>query len=324
MKKMLLQILLGIAAIAAMAVLITKTVSLDDATSALKALSWGSLALIAIGVLLISATKALRFYFILQYARLQAPLVRTLRTFLATQAFTPLPGGEVMRAMTFRRVLPAHLSEVAGPVLLQATLEMWSAMCWVIVSALIVTGEWSWWLTVLLAVQMVTTAPLFFTPQIMHGLKRLAERGYFTQWIGKISKTLENFHKLVTGHDQTGGVRFWFKAIGAGLVSHALAGALMWYIAGIEGVHLTFFQGVFAATLGTLIQGIASIIPGGLGVTEGGIAGILSSFGIPWGKAVIITLVYRVATLPFLVILSLLFFLPTYFSARRHASASTV
>jgi hypothetical protein len=91
-----------------------------------------------------------------------------------------------------------------------------------------------------------------------------------------------------------------------------MAGGLIWYIASLQGVHLSVFQSLFAAVVAVLIQSILAIIPGGLGVTEGGLIGVLTAFGIGWNKSVVITLLYRVLTLPLLIIIALFFLLIIY------------
>jgi hypothetical protein len=126
-------------------------------------------------------------------------------------------------------------------------------------------------------------------------------------WIDKTELTLQHFARLISSEGKTHVRQFWMRIVGLGLLAHALCGGLMWYITRVEGTHLTFFQGIFAATMAALIQGIFTIIPGGLGVTEGGLVGILSKFAIPWQKTISITLLYRLATLPLSILIAAFF-----------------
>lgn len=310
--KNLFRVLLGIVLAAAMVFLLSRTISWQDAKNSVQALSWGNIGLIVGAVMVISLVKATRFFFILRFGNVPASYLRTLRIFFASQAFTPMPGGEVGRAMLFKNGLDVHLKEVAGPVFLQALMELWTATLWVALTAFFVGYVLGWWLIGLLSLLAILTAPLIFSKHFPRFFEMLKSRGMKYAWIDKSQSTFQHFASLISSQGKTRVRLFWVLIVGLGLLAHALGGGLMWYIARTVGVHISLLQGIFAATVAILIQGILTVIPGGLGVTEGGLVGILSGFAIPWQKTIVITLLYRIATLPLIIAIAAIFLIFMY------------
>ncbi len=212
-----------------------------------------------------------------------------------------------------------HTFEIAGPVFLQALVELWTAALWVVFAVFFV-GSIGGWLGLVgfLSLLAILTTPLLFSQQLPHIFDILKKHGMTHEWIDKTRITFQLFGKLVSSKGKKNVWRFWMLVIGLGLSAHALSGGLIWYIARIEGAHVTLLQGIFAATMAALIEGILTVIPGGLGVTEGGLVGVLSSFAVSWHKTIVITLLYRLATLPLSIIIALLFLVSTYRTKTSH------
>jgi uncharacterized protein (TIRG00374 family) len=311
--KYFLRVVLGVMLLAVGGFVISRIISWDDVKTAVHALSWWNIVLIGGAILTIGIVKAVRFFCILRFGGIVVSLRNTIRIFIASQTFTPLPAGEVGRAMLFKKELGIHLDEVAGPVFLQALLELWTAALWVVLAVSFVGSIGGWMgLVGFLGLLAILSAPLLFSKQLPHVFERLKNHGVTYKWVEKMQGVFEHFEALVTSKGKTNVWGFWVLVVGLGLSSHALSGGLMWYIAQVQGAHITWLQGVFAVTMASLIEGILTIIPGGLGVTEGGLVGILSGFAVPWRKTIIITLIYRLATLPVSMAIALLFLLSTY------------
>lgn len=310
--KYLFRVLLGLACTAAILFVMLHAISWQDVKNSVLVLKWWSIVLIISTILVISLVKALRFFFILRFGNVSASLPNTIRIFIASQAFTPLPAGEVGRAMLFKNELGVHLNEVAGPVFLQALLELWTATLSVVVAAFFAGGMMGLWIIGLVGLLAILTVPLLCSKYFPRFFAMLKARGMTYAWIDKMRLTLHHFEQLVSLQGKKKAWRFWIVVTALGLLAHMIGGGLLWYIAQIEGVHITIAQCIFAAGMAVLISGILGIIPGGLGVTEGGLVGILSRFAIPWQKTIIITLLYRVATLPLLIVIALVFLIFMY------------
>lgn len=310
--KRLFPVLFGLVFFAAIVFVMVRTISWYEAEQALHALSWGSITIIIGMVLAISLIKATRFFFILRFGNISVSWRNTMRIFIASQAFTPMPAGEVGRAMLFKKELNVHFKDVVGPVFLQALMELWTATLWVVFASFFVGNVWGWWRVGFLGLFVILSAPLFFSKRFPPLFDLLKDRGLTFGWIDKTRSAFQHFESLVSSQGKTKAWRFWVLVVGLGLLGHGLGGGLLWFIARTEGAHISALQGVFAAAMAALIQGILTVIPGGLGVTEGGLVGILSSFAVPWRKTIVITLLYRLATLPFIIIVAVIFLISMY------------
>lgn len=81
-----------------------------------------------------------------------------------------------------------------------------------------------------------------------------------------------------------------------GLASWALEAGAMWILARGFGLDLTWAACAFVFAL-TLLAGVASLLPGGLGVTEGGMVVMLGLYGVAAGPATALTLATRLCSL---------------------------
>lgn len=288
--------------------LMLRSFSWQEIYALIKVLKWTTIAIFITAVLVISFIKATRFFIILKSGGIQLPFFKIVITFLASQALTPLPGGEIGRAILFKNKLHLQMKQVAAPVFLQAVTELWTAAFLTMVSSFFIKTSFGIWFALgLLVLLIVLSVAILIPKKLKDGLSFLKNKGLKYKWIDELEQTLDATRQLIV--KENGGLhwRLWISIIMLGIGSHSVAAGLMWYIAGLQGVNLSIFQSVFAAGIAVLIQSILFIIPGGLGVTEGGVIGVLASYGIPWKKAVIITLLYRTVMLPLLIIIALIF-----------------
>ncbi len=222
--------------------------------------------------------------------------------------------------MLLKHELGSHFHDLIGPVFLQALTELWTATLMTVLVVVFVGSVWGgWWLVGFLGLLIVLTIPLLFSKQLPRFVVWLKTRGWTYAWIDKLQMTLEQFAQLISAQATTKAWRFWGLLVGLGLAAQVLNGGLLWYVVSVTGVHIGFVQALFAAAMTVLIQGIFTIIPGGLGVTEGGLVGILLGFGMVWQKTVVVTLLYRLATLPLGIVIALIFLAFMYAKELMHA-----
>lgn len=282
--------------------------SWQEIYDSIKVLKWSTIAIFITCILSISFIKATRFFILLKSGDIKVSFIKTLMVFVSSQVFTPLPGGEIGRAILFKNKLHLEMKQVATPVYLQAVIELWTATSLAIVSILFIKLSFGIWLVIgLLTMLVILTMAILIPKKLQNVLNFLKSKGLKYKWIDKINKILDTSEEFIIR--KKGGLRrrLWVSLIALGLAGYGVAGFLLWYIAKLQGVDMSFFQSIFAASIAVLIQSMLFIIPGGLGVTEGGLIGVLASFGILWKKAVIITLLYRALMLPLLIIIALLF-----------------
>lgn len=92
--------------------------------------------------------------------------------------------------------------------------------------------------------------------------------------------------------------RLLLQATLLGLAGWALEACAMWLLAHGFGIPLGWGACAFVFAAGS-IAGVLSLLPGGLGVTEGGMVFLLGLMGIAYGPATALTLAIRLCTLWF-------------------------
>lgn len=290
-----------------------RSFSWPEAYASIKILKWTTLIIFIFCILAISFIKATRFFIILRSGDVQASFVKTVAVFISSQAFTPLPGGEIVRALIFKNRLHLEAEQIGAPVFLQAIIELWTAAFLATASVFFIKTSFGSWLAIGLIIMLaVLTMAILIPNRLSKIIFFLKSKGIKYEWLSKFGRILEATKQFIIKEDGQWRSRLWIKLISLGLTSQGVAVFLIWYIAGTQGVGLSLFQSMFTVGIAVLIQSILFIIPGGLGVTEGGLIGVLATFGVRWNKAVIITLLYRASMLPLLIVIALLFLLFSY------------
>jgi uncharacterized membrane protein YbhN (UPF0104 family) len=159
---------------------------------------------------------------------------------------------------------------------------------------------------------LALSIPIIIPDQLLIFISYLKRKGLNYGWVDRMLDIMRAMEKFFSGRTTSTRVKFWLTVMAIGIAGQAIGGILIWYIAQAQGAHLTLMQGAFAAAIGALIQGILTIIPGGLGVTEGGLVAVLTSFSVPWSQSVLITLLYRIVTLPLSIVIALVFLTSLY------------
>lgn len=316
-------ITLGVILVAAIVIyLVLAIIFWKDAYILIKSLKWTTIAIFIAWILAISFIKASRFFIILRAGDVRVSFIKTLMVFIPSQVFTPLPGGEIGRAVLFKNKLHLTMEQIATPVYLQAIIELWTATFLAIVTIFFIKTDTGIWLAIgLFFMLAIFTVSILIPKRLYSAFSFLKSRGLKYKWIDKLIEILNSSEQFITKKNGIFRWKFWLSLIAMGLFSNIIAGGLIWYIATLQGVSISFFQSIFAAVIAILIQGVLGIIPGGLGVTEGGLIGILTSFAITFKKAVIITLLYRILTLPLLMMIALVFlffiYMPNIFKNKK-------
>ena len=285
----------------------SRAFSWPDAYTLLKTLSWSFFAILIAISILVSTAKATRFFYILRFNRVKISWLKTVQAFMASEAFTPLPAGEIGRAVLFHKKMHIDMEQVIAPVFLQALIELWSAACLVVASAFLAGTHWGIWIIGLFVLLAALSIPIIIPNKLFTFISYLKYRGLNYGWADRMLDIMRALEKFFSGRTAATRIKFWLSAMAIGVGGQALGGFLIWYIAHAQGAHLTLVQGAFTAAIGALIQGILTIIPGGLGVTEGGMVAVLTSFRITWNQSVLITLLYRIVTLPLSIAIALVF-----------------
>ncbi len=253
----------------------------------------------------ISLIKTWRFFILLKDLNLDISFIQLFRAYVAGQAITPLPGGEAARGLFIKKEAGLSLQKTSGPIISQAYLELISATILMVIGSLFfkVVRIPSIIILSLLSLIMVILVNSNFSFFIF----RLFPRNKTSTNIQKKFRFLQK--TLQASFLNTNDPLYKNAIISAGLLSllsHLLGGLLFMIISYQYGASFDIFKSIFLYSSGVVIQGL-SISPGGIGLTEGGLIGLLLLLHTPLEIALPITIMLRVTTLFFYILTGFIF-----------------
>jgi uncharacterized protein (TIRG00374 family) len=288
--------------------------AIDDVIEAIGLFPLGALSILLVASFLVSVLKGARFHVLVRHVGIEISPWKTLRLFLASQAATPIPAGETIRAALLKQETGASLGKVAGPVLGQAVYE--------IAAAAVIVFAASLFYPELFIPSLIAVAVLFLVIGVLLHRKSF---NYILDLIAHSPLVQKNFHRIRSGREH---FRYNFALLGEGgfdhhvfaaivlaMLAQLMGGLLVAIAAHTFNIPLNFFQATLVYASGAILQGVFTVIPGGLGVTEGGMSGILHLLGVDLSLALALVIIIRLATLLFPVALGLVIF--ALFYAKR-------
>jgi len=267
--------------------------NLPATLEALARFQWGLLPLVLAAALGNYALRFLKWDYYLRCLAVPLPRRQSLLVFLAgfTMSITPGKVGELLKAFLVRDLVGTELSRTASVVMAERLTDVAGLL---ILSALGVTALPHG--GVLLAAVAVVLALAVAALRT----RRLGDRLHAALQGGRLARLAEPL-RLFLGAGRT------LMAPGALALTIALS-AVSWFCECLAfylvlhglGIDLTVRAATFLYAFASL-AGAVSMLPGGLGVAEGSLTGLLVALGTPLPDAAAATLLIRAATLWFAV-----------------------
>ena len=263
---------------------------LDYLLDALGGFYWSLLALI-FGLIATSyAMRFARWSYYLKLLKISLPLQMNVTIFAAGLSMTISPGkfGEVLKSVFIRQVNGTPIARTAPAVVAERVTDGTSLLAWGFIGALAL-GSWPWLLPIFLALSALGIAVLR-----SNKLSLLAEKALSKfPLVGRLAPHVRSFHgasnELLSYRPLLAANAISFLAWGLDCLGVYLCAA------GI-GVGTPFLVIVFIYVV-SLLAGSLSVLPGGIGVTEAGMAGMLVAIaGLSSELSVTLTFVIRLAT----------------------------
>jgi glycosyltransferase 2 family protein len=308
---MIYRFILTLVLLVVLVFVITKTVNLNELPNLL--LNFPKLTLLEL--LFISSTisvlKAWRFLILLKNTSIKVSFWACLKTFIAGQAITPLPGGETIRGVLIHHETNTNILKTTGPVITQAYLELTSAAILATIGALIFKA---FRIPILITlIILILLAIILITPQIM---QKLVQKTTKIKFLNKFLSRLQRSQKDIKAnfYDQDTGLpdKVLVQTLALSFLANFLGGELVALTAQTYNVDLGLLRSTFIYSLGMVIQGVGTFSPGGLGLTEGGMTGILIFSGVDSAQAIAIVLIFRIITLIFNIVVGSIFLTAFY------------
>jgi uncharacterized membrane protein YbhN (UPF0104 family) len=281
LKSLLIALALGAAATLALAV----TASLPATLEALAGFRWRLGPAVVLAVLAAWAVRFAKWHFYLRCLEIPLAWRPSLRVFVAgfTMAISPGKLGEVLKAVLVRGLVGTPVSRTASVVMAERLTDVAALLA---LAALGVTALPHG--PVLLGggvLALVILVGGLRTPAIGRSVRRLLP-----------DRLAEPVRTFVHGGRALLAARALVVSLGLSLVSWLLeCVALVLILRGL-GVLLPLRAATFVYAFASL-AGAASMLPGGLGVAEGSLTGLLAGLGTPLPEAAAATLLARGATL---------------------------
>lgn len=278
-------------------ILVVKNVNIPELIQVISSFSKLFLAGALFCAILLALIKSVRMAMLLEMHHVKIPRTKSFLAFLTSQAFTILPGGEIARAKLLFKEAGKDMSEISAAVVMQAVIELFTAIAITAISCFffkefLVLG--------IIASILVCTALVFLLhPKLLPYIFKKIDRF-------KIVKTnmtsLLNFHQTIrdTVIDKNKPLQIrtgFLRNVLMAMLSAVVGGAIIYLIAKGFNANLNLLQAIFVYAASTSITGLSGIIPGGLGVTEGGMSGLLLYLQFSLNRAIGTVIIYRSLTL---------------------------
>jgi uncharacterized protein (TIRG00374 family) len=273
---------------------------LGDLSSALAELKWSLLPVI-FGLVAISYVgRFLRWTYYLRLLKVDLALGNNVAIFTAGLSMTISPGklGEVLKSVFIRRVSNTPVARTAPIVVAERATDGTGMVLWGLLGAL----SFSFGLWTILAFSALTVVGIAVLRS--KRLSLLAERVLLKLPIlNRLAPHLSDFHgasnELLAWRPLVFGTFMSFLSWGLEILAVYLCAIAL-------GAELDFLLIVFVFAVSS-IGGALSMIPGGIGVAEAGLAGMFIGLGgLAQGPAIALTFLVRLATLFFATFIGIL------------------
>ena len=251
-------------------------------------------------LLLVSASLVpliIRWNFLLKNCEIDIPLTKSILVYLSGLAFEITPGhiGVLMKSQILKISSNIPRTKTVPIVIVEKVYDLIGA---ILASAMgiIILGLDFYLIIIAILVLTIVFFIIYYRPASKLFLKRITKTKFFSKYVENISE----FDKIVQKSTSVKvaticillAVTYWF------IISTAVYYTLIAF-----DVNIIDYLKVLAIYATSALLGAVSFIPGGVGIAEGTIAGLLTLEGIDISVALVLSVVIRIFTFWFVVII---------------------
>ena len=233
----------------------------------------------------------IRWQFLLKTSEIYIPFTKSILVYLSGSALQITPGqiGELIKAQILKTGFNIPRTKTAPVVLVEKVYDLIGAIIASIIGIIILELE-----IYLIIFAIFVLALIFFfiyyKPAFEFFLKQIIKMKFFSKYTENISESYEIIKKITTPQiairSVSLSITYWF------IVSIAVYYTLLAFDIDI----LNYLKVLSIFTTSTIL-GAITFIPGGIGVTEGSIAGFFTLEGINMSTALVLSVMIRIVTL---------------------------
>ena len=237
----------------------------------------------------------IKWNFLLKNCEIEVPLAKSLAVFLSGLAFDITPGkiGALMKSQILKISSDIPRAKTAPVVLVEKMYDLIGAIVASIIG-IIILGVYPHLIVIAVFILTVIFFFMFYRPASELFFKRITKTKFLSKYIESISESYEIVQKSTNVKVATIcillAVSYWF------IISIAVYYTLIAF-----DINMLDYFKVLAIYVTSSLLGAISFIPGGIGITEGTLTGLLTLEGIEISTALILSVMIRVLTLWYLV-----------------------
>ena len=242
---------------------------------------------IAIGILIITVgLRAGRWHFFLRRVTTQIPLKQSILYYLAGYAFILSPGraGEIIRSPFIKRDYGVSISKTAPIVLVERFYDMLAIT--LIISIGLIFSDFDK-AVIVLPIGFVVAMFLIIRSKTVFSniLVKISKIKIFSKWIPNVDESFEVIFSLMK-------TRFFLTGVIVSIVNGVLEATAVYLLILGLGENVSFVNLAVLFHTSSFAANV-SLIPGGLGVLEGGLIGLLVLYKIKYEIALSVTILIR-------------------------------
>lgn len=296
LKKLRAKLFISIAIAAAIGIAFSVYANIDELKKTIETFAYGILPLVLALSLVNYLVRFVRWQYYLKALKIDVPRGESFGVFMSSLAMSVTPGkmGEVVKSYFLKSLNSVPYSKSAPIIFAERVTDFLSLLIIALVGAYSIGQDKKFIiifaLIFVLGIVIITNRTLSMKIIGSAGKVRL-----FSKWMKPIETAYESSHTMLTG-------RVLAVSLLLGLV--AWFSECVGFLLVLDGtdVHFKLLSASFIYAFSTVV-GAISFLPGGLGVTDTSLAGLLIFAKVPKDAAVAATFIIRGATLWFAVII---------------------
>ena len=233
----------------------------------------------------------LKWHFLLRTCGIEIPLAKSIAVFLSGMFFEVTPGkiGGLMKSQILKTSSNIPRTKTAPIVLVEKVYDFIGAIVASIIGIIILGME-----PYLIIIGILVLSTIFFFMYYGPASELFFNRITKTKFFSKYAKNMSEFHQTI---QKTTNVKIATICILLAVAYWFIVSSAVYYVLiGFDIDALNYLK-VLAIYATSTLLGAISFIPGGIGVTEGTLTGLLTLEGIDVSTALILSVMIRLLTL---------------------------
>ena len=232
----------------------------------------------------------IKWHFLLKNSNIHVPVKGNIVVFLSGMGLELTPGhvGALIKSQILKTKFSISRTKTAPIVLIEKVYDLIGAIIASIIGIIILGME-----TYLIAIALSALALIFFLmyyrPAFDLFLGLIAKRKFFSKYIENISDSYEIIKKSTS-------VKSFTICILLSIAYWSIISAGVYYILAGFGIDMIDYLKILSIYTSSAFLGAITFIPGGIGVTEGSLTGLLSIQGVDISLALVASVMIRLFT----------------------------